>query len=115
MHRLHEYPATTPIILGNFWLRVKSNGMITATRWLRSAVSGRISPAQNNSPCKSNSPPPAPAPRASYRQKVAVKALAREKKLERFLESELIVEKPKPSWQLKLDFAAPETRAALSW
>ena len=41
-------------------------------------------------------------------KKVAVKALAREKKLERFLESELIVEKPKPSWQLKLDFAAPE-------
>jgi ATP-binding cassette subfamily F protein 3 len=41
-------------------------------------------------------------------KKVAVKALAREKKLERFLESEEIVEKPKPSWQLKLDFATPE-------
>jgi ATP-binding cassette subfamily F protein 3 len=41
-------------------------------------------------------------------KKVAVKALAREKKLERFLESDEIVEKPKPSWQLKLDFAAPE-------
>ena len=41
-------------------------------------------------------------------KKVAVKALAREKKLERFLESDEIVEKPKPSWQLKLDFAAPD-------
>ncbi|MGB8213099.1 MAG: ABC-F family ATP-binding cassette domain-containing protein [Anaerolineales bacterium] len=41
-------------------------------------------------------------------KKVAVKALAREKKLERFLESDEIVERPKPSWQLKLDFAAPE-------
>jgi ATP-binding cassette subfamily F protein 3 len=41
-------------------------------------------------------------------KKVAVKALAREKKLERFLESDQIVEKPKPSWQLKLEFAAPE-------
>jgi ATP-binding cassette subfamily F protein 3 len=40
-------------------------------------------------------------------KKVAVKALAREKKLERFLESDEIVEKPKPSWQLKLDFVAP--------
>jgi len=40
-------------------------------------------------------------------KKVAVKALAREKKLECFLESDDIVEKPKPSWQLKLDFAAP--------
>ncbi len=41
-------------------------------------------------------------------KKVAVKALARERKLERFLESDEIVEKPKPSWQLKLEFAAPE-------
>ena len=40
-------------------------------------------------------------------KKVAVKALAREKKLERFLDSDEIVEKPSPSWQLKLDFAAP--------
>jgi len=41
-------------------------------------------------------------------KKVAVKALAREKKLERFLASDKIVEKPKPSWQLKLEFNAPE-------
>ncbi len=40
-------------------------------------------------------------------KKVAKKALAREKKLERFLESDNLVEKPRPSWQLKLDFAAP--------
>jgi ATP-binding cassette subfamily F protein 3 len=39
-------------------------------------------------------------------KKVAVKALARERKLTRFLESDEIVENPKPSWQLKLDFAA---------
>ena len=41
-------------------------------------------------------------------KKVAVKALARAKKLERFLDSDEIVEKPSPSWQLKLDFSAPE-------
>ena len=41
-------------------------------------------------------------------KKVAVKALARERKLERFLDSDEIVERPKPSWQLKLEFAAPE-------
>jgi ATP-binding cassette subfamily F protein 3 len=41
-------------------------------------------------------------------KKVAVKALAREKKLERFLASDGIVEKPKPSWQLKLEFNVPE-------
>jgi ATP-binding cassette subfamily F protein 3 len=46
-------------------------------------------------------------------KKVAVKALAREKKLERFLYSDEIVEKPKPSWQLKLDFAAPEHQSRL--
>ncbi len=48
----------------------------------------------------------------SYQQgiakKVAKKANRREKKLERFLESDEIVEKPTPAWQLKLDFAAPE-------
>jgi ATP-binding cassette, subfamily F, member 3 len=43
-----------------------------------------------------------------YAKKVAKKALSREKKLERFLESDEIVEKPTPAWQLKLDFATPE-------
>ena len=43
-----------------------------------------------------------------YAKKVAKKALSREKKLERFLESDDLVERPRPSWQLKLDFAAPE-------
>jgi len=40
-------------------------------------------------------------------KKVARKALAREKKLDRYLESDERIEKPRPSWQLKLDFAAP--------
>ena len=40
-------------------------------------------------------------------KKVARKALSREKKLERYLESDERVEKPRPSWQLKLDFQAP--------
>jgi ATP-binding cassette subfamily F protein 3 len=44
-------------------------------------------------------------------KKVAAKALARERKLERFLESDEIVERPKPSWQLKLEFATPEHRS----
>jgi ATP-binding cassette subfamily F protein 3 len=43
-----------------------------------------------------------------YAKKVAKKALSREKKLERFLESDKLVERPCPSWQIKLDFAAPE-------
>lgn len=37
-------------------------------------------------------------------KKVAKKALSREKKLDRYLESDERVEKPKPSWQLKLEF-----------
>lgn len=37
-------------------------------------------------------------------KKVAKKALSREKKLDRYLESDQRVEKPKPSWQLKLEF-----------
>ncbi len=43
-----------------------------------------------------------------YAKKVAKKALSREKKLERFLESDELVERPRPSWQIKLDFAAPD-------
>jgi ATP-binding cassette subfamily F protein 3 len=42
-----------------------------------------------------------------YAKKVAKKALSREKKLERLLESDDLVERPRPSWQIKLEFAAP--------
>jgi ATP-binding cassette subfamily F protein 3 len=37
-------------------------------------------------------------------KKVAIKAKSREKKLERYIESDERVEKPKPSWQMKLEF-----------
>ena len=37
-------------------------------------------------------------------KKVANKAKSREKKLDRFLDSDERVEKPKPSWQMKVDF-----------
>jgi ATP-binding cassette subfamily F protein 3 len=43
-----------------------------------------------------------------YAKKVAKKALSREKKLERLLKSDELVERPRPSWQIKLEFAAPE-------
>ena len=43
-----------------------------------------------------------------YAKKVARKSKAREKKLERLLESDDLVERPRPSWQIKLEFAAPE-------
>jgi ATP-binding cassette, subfamily F, member 3 len=39
-----------------------------------------------------------------YAKKVAAKARSREKKLERYLESEDRVEKPKAGWQMKLEF-----------
>ncbi len=42
-----------------------------------------------------------------YAKKVARKAKSREKKLERFLESDERVEKPKESWRMKLEFEAP--------
>ncbi len=41
-------------------------------------------------------------------KKVAKKALSREKKLDRYLESDERVEKPKPSWQMKLEFEADD-------
>jgi ATP-binding cassette, subfamily F, member 3 len=41
-------------------------------------------------------------------KKVAKKALSREKKLERYLESDERLQKPKPSWQMKLEFEADE-------
>jgi ATPase subunit of ABC transporter with duplicated ATPase domains len=45
-----------------------------------------------------------------YAKKVARKAKSREKKLDRYLESDERVEKPRQGWQMKLDFsAAPET------
>jgi ATP-binding cassette subfamily F protein 3 len=44
-----------------------------------------------------------------YAKKVARKALSREKKLDRYLDSDERVEKPRAGWQMKLDFAgAPE-------
>ena len=42
-----------------------------------------------------------------YAKKVAKKAISREKKLDRYLESDERIEKPVPGWQLKLDFAKP--------
>ena len=42
-----------------------------------------------------------------YARKVARKAKAREKKLERFLESDERVEKPHRTWQIRLDFTRP--------
>jgi ATP-binding cassette subfamily F protein 3 len=42
-----------------------------------------------------------------YAKKVAKKARSREKKLERYLESDERVEKPGQSWQMKLDFSPP--------
>ncbi|MCL4531278.1 MAG: ATP-binding cassette domain-containing protein [Chloroflexi bacterium] len=44
-----------------------------------------------------------PGPRR-YAKKVARKALSREKKLERYLDSGERVDRPKPSWQMKLEF-----------
>jgi ATP-binding cassette, subfamily F, member 3 len=48
----------------------------------------------------------------SYQQgiakKVAKKAKSREKKLERFIESDELVERPRPDWQMKLAFTAPK-------
>jgi ATP-binding cassette subfamily F protein 3 len=41
-------------------------------------------------------------------KKVAVKAKSREKKLNRFLKSNERVDKPLQSWQMKLDFGAPD-------
>jgi len=42
-----------------------------------------------------------------YAKKVAKKAKSRQKKLERYLESDDHVEKPKTAWQIKLEFRPP--------
>ncbi|NWG06903.1 MAG: ABC-F family ATP-binding cassette domain-containing protein [Chloroflexi bacterium] len=44
-------------------------------------------------------------------KKVAKKALSREKKLNRYLASDEYVEKPKPSWQMKLEFETENTHS----
>jgi ATP-binding cassette subfamily F protein 3 len=43
-----------------------------------------------------------------YAKKVARKAKSREKKLERYLDADERVEKPKASWQMKLEFGTPD-------
>ena len=43
-----------------------------------------------------------------YAKKVAKKALSREKKLDRYLESDERVKRPRAAWQIKLEFAAPK-------
>lgn len=43
-----------------------------------------------------------------YAKKVARKALSRDKKLRRYLESDERLEKPRQSWQMKLEFETPE-------
>ena len=48
-----------------------------------------------------------PGPRR-YAKKVARKAKSRQKKLDRFIKSDEYVEKPKQSWQMKLDFQQKE-------
>ncbi len=45
-----------------------------------------------------------------YAKKVAKKASSRTKKLDRYLDSEERVEKPKTHWQIKLDFGEPTSR-----
>jgi len=51
----------------------------------------------------------------SYQQgiakKVAKKAKSREKKLDRFLESDELVERPRASWQIKLEFHDPQHKS----
>jgi ATP-binding cassette subfamily F protein 3 len=44
-------------------------------------------------------------------KKVAKKALSREKKLDRYLESDERVDKPTPSWQLKLEFETQDNQS----
>ena len=44
-------------------------------------------------------------------KKVAAKAKSREKKLDRYLDSDERVEKPKPSWQLKLEFESSDSQS----
>src|SRR5688572_2233600 len=46
-----------------------------------------------------------------YAKKVAKKALSREKKLDRYIESDERVDKPKPSWQMKLEFKAGDNQS----
>lgn len=53
-----------------------------------------------------------PGPRR-YAKKVAKKARAREKKLERFLASGERLDKPRQSWQMKLEFENPAHRSQL--
>jgi ATP-binding cassette subfamily F protein 3 len=44
-------------------------------------------------------------------KKVAKKALSREKKMERYLESDERMDKPTPSWQMKLEFELQESQS----
>ena len=108
-HRLHEYPGNYSDYLGQFLAAREKQwddyrDQVVEIRRIRQDIART---KQQSLQVEQSTTPRQPHVRR-IAKKVAVKALAREKKLERFLESEMIVEKPKPSWQLKLDFAAPE-------
>jgi ATP-binding cassette subfamily F protein 3 len=109
IHSLHEYPGNYSDYLEQFLaIREKQwddyRDQVAEVRRIRQDIARTKQQAMQ---VEQSTTPRQPHVRR-LAKKVAVKALAREKKLERFLESDEIVEKPKPSWQLKLDFAAPE-------
>jgi ATP-binding cassette, subfamily F, member 3 len=108
-HRLHEYPGNYSNYLEQFlaarekqWDEYRDQ--LAEIRRIKQDIARTKQQAMQ---VEQSTTPRQPHVRR-IAKKVAVKALAREKKLERFLDSEEIVEKPRPSWQLKLDFAAPQ-------
>jgi ATP-binding cassette subfamily F protein 3 len=108
-HSLHEYTGNYADYLGQFLAKREKQweayrDQVNEIRRIRQDIARTKQQALQ---VEQSTTPRQPGVRR-IAKKVAVKALAREKKLERFLESEELVEKPKPSWQLKLDFAAPE-------
>ena len=108
-HRLHEYPGNYRDYLAQFLAAREKQwddyrDQVAEIRRIQQDIART---KQQSLQVEQSTTPRQPHVRR-IAKKVAVKALAREKKLERFLDSDEIVEKPKPSWQLKLDFAAPE-------
>ena len=108
-HALHEYPGNYSSYLEQFLAALEKQwddyrDQLAEVRRIKQDIARA---KQQSLQVEQSTTPRQPHVRR-IAKKVAVKALAREKKLERFLASDAIVEKPSPSWQLKLDFAAPE-------
>jgi ATP-binding cassette subfamily F protein 3 len=108
-HSIHEYPGNFSEYLDQFLAEKKNQwdeyrDQVTEIHRMKQDINRTKQQALNVERTTTSRQPGV----RRYAKKVAQKALSRQKKLDRYLQSDERVEKPLPGWQLKLDFSAPK-------